>query len=84
LYGVVFQKFHDPPLAIDDVHATPAFAEAWYNPADLLDDQGRCTPPTTLFDQTMEVRIGDKRLVLTHLGSAHTRGDVLCVNTMCF
>ena len=35
------------------------------------------TPPTTLFDQTMEVKIGNKRLVLTHLGSAHTRGDVL-------
>jgi cyclase len=25
----------------------------------------------------MEVKIGNKRLVLTHLGSAHTRGDVL-------
>jgi glyoxylase-like metal-dependent hydrolase (beta-lactamase superfamily II) len=25
----------------------------------------------------MEVMVGDKRLVLTHLGSAHTRGDVL-------
>jgi cyclase len=35
------------------------------------------TPPTTLFDQTMEVKIDNKRLVLTHLGSAHTRGDVL-------
>jgi cyclase len=35
------------------------------------------TPPTTLFDQTMEVMVGNKRLVLTHLGSAHTRGDVL-------
>ena len=35
------------------------------------------TPPTTLFDQTMEVKIGNKHLVLTHLGSAHTRGDVL-------
>ena len=35
------------------------------------------TPPTTLFDQTMEVTVGNKRLVLTHLGSAHTRGDVL-------
>jgi cyclase len=35
------------------------------------------TPPTTLFDQTMEVKIGDKRLILTHLGSAYTRGDVL-------
>jgi glyoxylase-like metal-dependent hydrolase (beta-lactamase superfamily II) len=35
------------------------------------------TPPTTLFDQTMEVTLGSKRLVLTHLGPAHTRGDVL-------
>ena len=35
------------------------------------------TPPTTLFDKTMEVTVGSKRLVLTHLGSAHTRGDVL-------
>lgn len=35
------------------------------------------TPPTTLFDQTMEVMVGNKRLILTHLGSAHTRGDVL-------
>ncbi len=35
------------------------------------------TPPTTLFDNTMEVAVGSKRLVLTHLGTAHTRGDVL-------
>ena len=35
------------------------------------------TPPTTVFDETMEVTVGGKRLVLTHLGSAHTRGDVL-------
>jgi glyoxylase-like metal-dependent hydrolase (beta-lactamase superfamily II) len=35
------------------------------------------TPPTTVFDNTMEVSVGGKRLVLTHLGSAHTRGDVL-------
>jgi len=35
------------------------------------------TPPTTVFDNTMEVTVGNKRLVLTHLGSAHTRGDVL-------
>jgi cyclase len=35
------------------------------------------TPPTTVFDQAMEVKVGDKRLILTHLGSAHTRGDVL-------
>ena len=35
------------------------------------------TPPTTLFDNTMELSVGSKRLVLTHLGHAHTRGDVL-------
>jgi cyclase len=35
------------------------------------------TPPTTLFDTTMEVNVGAKRLVLTHLGHAHTRGDIL-------
>ena len=35
------------------------------------------TPPTTVFDQTMEITVGSKRLVLTHLGPAHTRGDVL-------
>jgi glyoxylase-like metal-dependent hydrolase (beta-lactamase superfamily II) len=35
------------------------------------------TPPTTVFDQTMELTVGDKKLVLTHLGPAHTRGDVL-------
>ena len=35
------------------------------------------TPPTTLFDQTMEVKVGNKLLVLTHVGSAHTRGEVL-------
>jgi cyclase len=35
------------------------------------------TPPTKVFDQTMELTVGDKRLVLTHLGPAHTRGDVL-------
>jgi len=35
------------------------------------------TPPTTVFDNKMEVTVGGKRLVLTHLGPAHTRGDVL-------
>ena len=35
------------------------------------------TPPSTLFDKTLEVAVGNKRLVLTHLGSAHTRGDIL-------
>jgi glyoxylase-like metal-dependent hydrolase (beta-lactamase superfamily II) len=35
------------------------------------------TPRTTLFDKTMEVTVGDKRLRLTHLGSAHTRDEIL-------
>jgi cyclase len=35
------------------------------------------TPPTTVFDNVTEVSVGDKRLILTHLGSAHTRGDIL-------
>jgi cyclase len=35
------------------------------------------TPPTTLFDKTMEVTVGNKCLILSHLGAAHTRGDVL-------
>jgi cyclase len=35
------------------------------------------TPPTKVFDKTMNVTVGNKRLVLTHLGHAHTRGDIL-------
>jgi cyclase len=35
------------------------------------------TPPTTLFDNSMELTVGSKRLALTHLGHAHTRGDIL-------
>jgi cyclase len=35
------------------------------------------TPPTTLFERTMTITVGDKRLELTHLGPAHTRGDIL-------
>jgi cyclase len=35
------------------------------------------TPPTTVFDRTTEIAVGSKRLVLTHIGPAHTRGDVL-------
>lgn len=35
------------------------------------------TPPTKVFDNSMELKVGDKRLVLTHLGHAHTRGDIL-------
>jgi cyclase len=35
------------------------------------------TPPTTVFDKSMELNVGSKRLFLTHLGTAHTRGDIL-------
>jgi glyoxylase-like metal-dependent hydrolase (beta-lactamase superfamily II) len=35
------------------------------------------TPPNTLFDNAMELSVGNKRLKLTHLGTAHTRGDIL-------
>jgi glyoxylase-like metal-dependent hydrolase (beta-lactamase superfamily II) len=35
------------------------------------------TPPTTLFDNKLEVTVGNKSIVLNHLGSAHTRGDIL-------
>jgi glyoxylase-like metal-dependent hydrolase (beta-lactamase superfamily II) len=35
------------------------------------------TPPTTLFDKTMDITVGNTRLNLTHLGHAHTRGDIL-------
>ena len=55
--------------------AAPSFYEAMGSKFDwrgLVD-----TPPTTVFDQTMELTVGDKKLVLTHLGPAHTRGDVL-------
>jgi hypothetical protein len=35
------------------------------------------TPPTTLFDNKLEVTVGNKSIVLNHLGSARTRGDIL-------
>jgi cyclase len=35
------------------------------------------TPPTIVFEKALQVSVGDKRLLLTHLGSAHTRGDIL-------
>lgn len=34
-------------------------------------------PPTKLFEKSMDVTVGDTRVALTHLGSAHTRGDIL-------
>jgi cyclase len=35
------------------------------------------TPPTTIFENTLQLSVGNTRLNLTHLGSAHTRGDIL-------
>ncbi|MCW5692594.1 MAG: MBL fold metallo-hydrolase [Pseudolabrys sp.] len=35
------------------------------------------TPPTKLFEKSMDVKVGDTVVSLTHLGSAHTRGDIL-------
>ncbi len=35
------------------------------------------TPFTTVFDNKLQLSVGDKRIELTHLGSAHTRGDIL-------
>ncbi len=35
------------------------------------------TPPTTLFENQMQLSVGSTRIELTHLGSAHTRGDIL-------
>jgi glyoxylase-like metal-dependent hydrolase (beta-lactamase superfamily II) len=35
------------------------------------------TLPTRTFDETLTLRVGDKRVELTRVGPAHTRGDVL-------
>ncbi len=35
------------------------------------------TPPTVVFDNRLELKVGDKHLVLTYLGTAHSRGDIL-------
>jgi glyoxylase-like metal-dependent hydrolase (beta-lactamase superfamily II) len=35
------------------------------------------TPPKTLFERKMQLLVGNIKLELTHLGSAHTHGDIL-------
>ncbi len=35
------------------------------------------TPPTRTFDRELTLTVGDKRVELTNVGPAHTRGDVL-------
>lgn len=35
------------------------------------------TPPTRTFDDTLDLRVGDKPIHLIEVGPAHTRGDVL-------
>jgi glyoxylase-like metal-dependent hydrolase (beta-lactamase superfamily II) len=35
------------------------------------------TPPTRLFDRTLDLRVGRKAVHLANVGPAHTRGDVL-------
>lgn len=35
------------------------------------------TPPTLIFENRLTLFVGDTRVELTHLGSAHTRGDIL-------
>ena len=59
-------------MAGSPARAARSFTKLW---AAAFDWRGLVnTPPTTLFDQTMEVTVGNKRLVLTHLGlGAHPR-----------
>lgn len=35
------------------------------------------TPPTTVFDDTLDLDVGGTRVALVHVGPAHTRGDVI-------
>jgi glyoxylase-like metal-dependent hydrolase (beta-lactamase superfamily II) len=37
----------------------------------------RFTPPTRTFDESLEIKVGDKPIHLYEVGPAHTRGDVL-------
>ena len=37
----------------------------------------RLTPPTRTFNGALELQVGDKPVLLTEVGPAHTRGDVL-------
>ena len=40
-------------------------------------DDITAVPPTTTFEGTLERNVGDKRVLLTEVGPAHTRGDVI-------
>lgn len=44
---------------------------------DFRFDNIRFTPPTRTFDARLELQVGDKPVILTEVGPAHTRGDIL-------
>jgi len=46
-----------------------------FAPFDLASARGR--PPTRTFDDQLELRVGDKEVVLRKLGPAHTAGDLV-------
>ena len=46
-----------------------------FAPFDLASARGR--PPTRTFEDELELRVGDKRVVLRKLGPAHTAGDLV-------
>ena len=52
---------------------------AWHDLYDgVFDFEGLIyTPPTETFEQEFTVRVGAKEVQLTHVGPAHTRGDVI-------
>ena len=52
---------------------------AWHDLYDgVFDFEGLVyTPPTETFEQEFTVRVGAKEVQLTHVGPAHTRGDVI-------
>jgi glyoxylase-like metal-dependent hydrolase (beta-lactamase superfamily II) len=52
---------------------------AWHELYDgVFDFEGLVyTPPTETFDHELTVRVGAKEVRLTHVGPAHTRGDVI-------
>ena len=52
---------------------------AWHDLYDgVFDFEGLVyTPPTETFDHEFTVRVGAKEVQLTHVGPAHTRGDVI-------
>jgi cyclase len=52
---------------------------AWHDLYDgVFDFEGLVyTPPTETFDHELTIRVGAKELQLTHVGPAHTRGDVV-------